>query len=66
MNLAKCFVSLNHLQASSYYKVMVHSVSAHIMGSHIVYKPFLILKIMLHSVGRCVEMYVKLLSVYPC
>jgi len=40
IKLATCFGLLNHLQASSYYKVMVHSESAHIMGSHIVYKPF--------------------------
>jgi hypothetical protein len=49
INLETCFGSLNHLQANTEYTNMVHSVSAHIMGSHIVYKPFLILKIMLHS-----------------
>jgi len=34
-------VPVNQLQANSSYTHMVHSVNAHIMGSHIVYKPFL-------------------------
>jgi len=33
-------VPVNHLQAISWYTDMVHWVSAHIMGSHIVYRPF--------------------------
>jgi len=32
----------------------VHSVSAHIMGSHSVYKIILTLKIMFYSVSRCI------------
>jgi hypothetical protein len=32
-------VLVNQLQASTYYTDMVHSVSAHIMGSRVVYKP---------------------------
>jgi len=32
--------------------VLVHSVSAHIMGSHIVYKIILTLKIMFYSISR--------------
>jgi len=34
--------------------VLVHSVGAHIMGSHIVYKIKLILKIMFHFNRRCI------------
>jgi len=33
-------VLVNHLQNFSEYTDMVHSVSAHIMGSHIIYKNF--------------------------
>jgi len=32
--------------------VLVHSVSAHIMGSHTVYKIILTLKIMFYSISR--------------
>jgi hypothetical protein len=38
INLATCFSSLNFPHAISYNKVKVHSASAHIMGSHTVYR----------------------------
>jgi len=36
------------------YVVLVHSVSAHVMGSHTVYKIILTLKIMFYSIIRCI------------
>jgi hypothetical protein len=42
--------------------VFVHSVSAHIMGSHTVYKIILTLKIMFYSISQCIyNRYTKLL-----
>jgi len=35
--------------------VLVHSVSAHIMGSWTVYKIILALKIMFYSISRCIQ-----------
>jgi hypothetical protein len=34
--------------------VLVHSVSAHIMGYHTVYEIVLTLKIMFYSISRCI------------
>jgi len=34
--------------------VPVHSVSAHIMGSHTVYRIILTLKIVFYSISRCI------------
>jgi len=34
--------------------VLVHSMSAHIMGSYTVYKIILTLKIMFNSISRCI------------
>ena len=36
-NMATCFGSLNHPQTNSQNTVLVHSASAHIVGSHTVY-----------------------------
>jgi len=34
--------------------ILVHSVSAHIMGSHTVYRIILTLKITFYSISRCI------------
>jgi len=51
-NSATCFGSFSHHQAKT--TVLVHSVSAHIMGSHTVYKIILTFKIKFYSVSRCI------------